>query len=109
MDDVRGNANLYQNWHFVTEPYVKSPPLPTGENAVWAYNDAKDVFLGKKPGNAHLAGKDAKYAAAHPPICKAEALAMMMHLAGDLHQPLHCTNHPYKDSKGKLHDEDRGR
>ena len=108
MDDVRGNANLYQDWHFVTEPYVKTTPLPLGENAVWAYNYAKDVFLGKKQGNAHLAGKDAKYVAAHPPISKAEALAMMMHLAGDLHQPLHCTNHPFTDSKGKQHDEDRG-
>lgn len=82
--------------------------MPAGENAVWAYSYAKDVFLGIKPGNAHLAGKDSKYAAAHPPISRAEALAMIMHLAGDLHQPLHCTNHPFTDAKGQQHTEDRG-
>jgi hypothetical protein len=108
MDDVRGTKKLYADLHFVNMPYVKKVTVPQEENAVWVYNYVRDVFLGNKPGNAHLAGRDAKYAAVHPAITKAEALAMLMHLAGDLHQPLHGTNHPYTDAKGKLQPEDRG-
>lgn len=79
MDDMRESPGYaYAKWHFIDIEYTPDGSgyaEPQPPNVVWAIEQAALTLL-KNP-NA----TDAQ---------KAEALAMLMHFTGDVHQPLHC-------------------
>ncbi|HWB59102.1 MAG TPA: S1/P1 nuclease [Chthoniobacteraceae bacterium] len=81
MDDMRASPGYaYTKWHFIDVPYTADGSgyaEPEPPHVVWAIEQAKST-LTKNP-NA----TDAQ---------KAEALAMLMHFVGDIHQPLHCVD-----------------
>ena len=109
MDDVRGDTNLYHDWHFVDIPFDGTLDNVEGEDALWALEYARAVALGQKHGDEHLKGvTDTDYIAAHPAINRAEAVAMVIHLVGDIHQPLHAIYNSYFDGNGRSHLSDLG-
>lgn len=81
MDDMRAAPGYaYTKWHFIDINYTPdgsgySEPQPP--NVVWAIEQAATTLL-KNP-----QATDGQ---------KAEALAMLMHFVGDVHQPLHCVD-----------------
>ena len=90
-DDLRRDQNhLDASWHFIDPPFTSSgKPLPSGQNVVWAIGHCIAVYKGLET--------DAV-------LSRQQALAMVMHLVGDVHQPLHCTSHA--DAQG--HDDSGG-
>ena len=79
LDDMRGlgKANLWAHWHYIDVPcagdaFVEPPP----PNALWALDQATSVLRSKTA----------------EPKARAEALAQIMHLVGDIHQPLHTAD-----------------
>ncbi len=81
-DDVKKMRGFTQtaNWHFVNTP-LGGGPLPKKAN----------IFDGIK---TNIAAYKAAAAAADTPanrLKQAQALAFLIHLAGDIHQPLHCS------------------
>jgi hypothetical protein len=79
MDDLRRDKNVDGSWHYIAPPFTSSGlPLPTNHNVVWALNYTVSVYKGLTT-DSH--------------ITRQQALAMVMHLTGDIHQPLHCTTH----------------
>ena len=77
LDDMRGlgRSNPWARWHYIDVPCAgdraySEPPPP---HALWALDQAAEV----------LRSKDAE------PRARAEALAQVMHLVADIHQPLH--------------------
>jgi hypothetical protein len=106
MDDLRSNAalpghGLFSTWHYIDlgiEPGDPAPSLTPGDdnefhgNAVQALQRALVVLEG---------GID--------PYLKTKAMAcaMALHLAGDLHQPLHAATH-YFETPGGWHHHDAG-
>jgi hypothetical protein len=102
MDDLRKNTampyhGMFLSWHYIdigTEPGDPPPSLDPGDdnevhgNVVQALKRAVVVLKG---------GTD-------PYVkTKAMACAMVMHLVGDIHQPLHCATHYFRASGGSLH------
>jgi len=80
MDDARSKTKAYNKWHYIELPYnAEAEPWPTdgGENAVWGIELAQDIIAGKKT---------------QPDVDKDMALAILLHLVGDIHQPLHSTS-----------------
>lgn len=77
-DDVRGHPTFHHDvWHYINYPY-RPPSLetakPEGENAVDALEQNRATVKTNPD-----------------PVAKAVALCWVMHLTGDLHQPLHTT------------------
>ena len=84
LDDMRGlgKANPWSRWHYIDVPcegdnFVEPPP----PHALWALDQATEVLRSKTAA----------------PKARAEALAQIMHLVGDIHQPLHVAD---RDDKG---------
>jgi hypothetical protein len=91
----------YKNWHFIDlscgngPDLIHNPPTQTitDGDAVSALNRCLGVIKNHTP----------------DPFVTNEvmALSLLMHLVGDLHQPLHCNSHYYADPTahhGKIHD-----
>ena len=79
MDDIRGRTKEYNTWHYVELPYTpEGAPLPdpSQENVLYAIAIATDIVTGQKT---------------RPGIDRDQALVMLLHLVGDIHQPLHAT------------------
>lgn len=80
LDDIRPLAGYkYGAWHFIDVPYTRDGRgyfEPRGQNAIWALEEAEKTLR-----NANATGAE-----------RAEALAVVLHLVGDLHQPLHCAD-----------------
>lgn len=79
MDDMRGlgQAYLWKTWHYVDVPcagasFVEPPP----PHALWALDQATAVLRSKSA----------------EPKARAEALGQIIHLVGDIHQPLHTAD-----------------
>jgi len=79
MDDMRGLGQnyLWKTWHYVDAPcagntFVEPPP----PHALWALDQA----------TASLRNPSAE------PKARAEALGQIIHLVGDIHQPLHTAD-----------------
>ncbi|MEI6562431.1 MAG: S1/P1 nuclease [Verrucomicrobiota bacterium] len=79
MDDMRGLGRDYKwaRWHYIDIPcegdrFVEPPP----PHALWALDQATEVLRNK---NAE-------------PKARAEALGQIIHLVGDIHQPLHVAD-----------------
>jgi len=77
MDDIRGKTKEYNTWHYIELPYnLEGEPFPVAwqVNALWAIRLCSDIIAGKR---------------AEPGIDKDQALVMLAHIVGDIHQPLH--------------------
>lgn len=78
MDDIRARTKAYNTWHYVTLPFTpEGTPLPDDPNVVWAIELMQGIITGT---------------ASHPGIDRDQALVMLIHLVGDVHQPLHATS-----------------
>lgn len=80
MDDVRSSTREYNKWHYIELPYTRDgEPFPVAwqENALWAIRHCSEIISGKRT---------------DPKIDKDMALVMLVHLVGDIHQPLHTTS-----------------
>jgi S1/P1 nuclease len=80
-DDIRGTGNKFDhpNWHFVDYP-LHPPTFTTGPSP----SPDDDVLFGIKEGLDTLRDKNAD------PVARAAMLSWLIHLVGDIHQPLHC-------------------
>jgi len=81
MDDIRGKTKEYNDWHYIELPYtLEGTPFPTGgkPNVVFGIDLCIDIINGRQT---------------YPGIDKDQALVMLTHLVGDVHQPLHATSH----------------
>jgi hypothetical protein len=84
MDDIRSRTKDYNLWHYVDLPFTPDGhPFPSGSpdapNVVWGIQKCEDILAGKSTDAA---------------IDKDQALVMLLHLVGDVHQPLHATGRP---------------
>jgi hypothetical protein len=83
MDDARGLPEKYDfgPWHYVNLPFtpdgLPAPAAEAGPNVIWGINRCLELISGR---------------AEDPAIDRDQALVMLLHLAGDIHQPLHTTN-----------------
>jgi len=77
-DDLkREEVDFYNSWHFIDLSWsIDGTPAPTVPqiNIVWALEKCRDTLQSPKA----------------PDIEKARALRFLIHLVGDIHQPLHC-------------------
>jgi hypothetical protein len=106
MDDIRHDQTLadygkFKSWHYIDIPIDSRDPTPSFEpgndndvrgNAIEALKRARVVLEG---------GAD-PYVTSRP-----MALALLEHLVGDIHQPLHCAT-KYFFSHGQLRDDKGG-
>jgi hypothetical protein len=106
MDDFRGQQKVdYASWHFTDIGLAgegHEQPTSVGDLA----KTDENVVTGLKRAIAVLKG-------AQDPLIpnKAQALAMVCHLVGDIHQPLHCATHYFGHEiiiQGKKQETDRG-
>lgn len=80
MDDIRGTQKEYAPWHFIDLPYNREgDPFPVAwqVNALWGIRHCTAIIKGEQT--------DSK-------VDKDQALIMLIHLVGDVHQPLHTIN-----------------
>ena len=83
MDDARGLPDKYNfgPWHYVNLPFtpdgLPEPAAATDVNVIWGINRCVEIISGQ---------------AEDPAINRDQALVMLLHLVGDIHQPLHTTN-----------------
>lgn len=80
MDDIRGRTKDYNTWHYIDLPYnLEGEPFPVDwqVNALWGIRLCTDIITGKRT---------------EPGIDKDQALVMLSHMVGDIHQPLHTSN-----------------
>ncbi len=83
MDDVRARTKEFNEWHYVNLPFShEGAPVPEGSrqkpDVIWATGQCEDIVKG----GAEVPGVD-----------RDQALVTFLHLAGDIHQPLHATEH----------------
>lgn len=100
-DDIKGTnygMDLWNDWHFIDSPYIYDGVIPTlnysatVSNSVYIVNQAKKVLA--KNLNNHTAER-------------ALLARYLIHLAGDIHQPLHSVaffnvTYPKGDQGGNL-------
>lgn len=82
MDDARARTREFNEWHYVNLPFVRDgQPIPEGSrgapNVIWGIDQCVAILEGK---------------AEEPGIDLDMALMILLHLAGDIQQPLHTTN-----------------
>ncbi len=80
MDDIRGKTKKYTTWHYIELPgNLEAEPFPVAwqVNALWAIRLCSDIIRDKRT---------------DPGVDKDQALVMLSHLVGDIHQPLHATS-----------------
>jgi hypothetical protein len=81
MDDARSKTKDFNQWHYVNLPETREGlPAPKGSRSnpdvIWALGRCEDIVKG----TAEEGGVD-----------RDQALVMLLHLGGDIHQPLHTT------------------
>ena len=85
MDDMRGWNKTYNTWHYIDLPIGDKRPESVDDVRVYKDENSSNVCdaLENKclPALRSKSSTDAE---------KARALAMLLHLAGDIHQPLHA-------------------
>lgn len=94
-DFIRGHdINAFNSWHYIDQPYspdgTKTHPAAT-QNAVWAIDQARTIIQSRKSTDYE----------------KAVFLRFLIHIVGDIHQPLHCISrynaqYPEGDKGGRL-------
>ena len=106
MDDLRSNSlsDPMKPWHFITfKPIFDGIPprvIPVGKDNVLSRVNWALLMLERGKNFEKTASKDDDKA-------NAEYLGYLVHLVGDMHQPLHCTtrfskSHPDGDQGGNL-------
>lgn len=81
MDDVRPTRKEYSPWHYIELPYTREGepfPDPNKINALWGIGHCVAILKGE---------------ITDPGVDKDQALVMLTHLVGDIHQPLHTISH----------------
>jgi S1/P1 Nuclease len=83
MDDARARTKEFNEWHYINLPFThEGTPLPEGSlekpNVVWAAGQCEAIIKG----TSEVPGVD-----------RDQALVSLLHLVGDIHQPLHATEH----------------
>lgn len=97
MDDVRAaekldaRFGLLKTWHYVDRECEGKDPDPP--HALWAIEQAETALRGFK--DAPLAPEFTA-----PALSQGETLAVLLHLVGDVHQPLHAIG---RDQGGNLY------
>jgi len=91
MDDMRSAPHYaWSKWHYVNIPWTADASgfvLPEGPTAISAFHQQETAW------------KDGSL----PPLQRAEALGILMHIVGDLHQPLHaCDRNGDRGGNGYL-------
>ncbi len=96
MDLLRGEDwTLYNTWHYINLPYnagaLSSVAPPRPDNVVTVIQSARATLASPKAGD----------------FARAQALRLLLHLVGDIHQPLHAVGrftaeHPDGDRGGNL-------
>ncbi len=82
MDDIRSRTKDFNAWHYVNLPFTREgTPLPA------ASREAPNVVWGIDACNAIITGE-----VTDPAIDRDQAIVMLLHLVGDVHQPLHATS-----------------
>jgi hypothetical protein len=86
MDDVRARTRDFNEWHYVNLPFTREGlPVPEGSrekpHIIWGIDECLAVLNG----------------GAESGITKEMAVMILMHLIGDIHQPLHATS---RDDQG---------
>jgi len=86
MDDVRARTRDFNEWHYVNLPFTREGlPVPEGSrekpDIIWGIDECLAVLKG----------------GGEPGITKEMAVMILMHLVGDIHQPLHATS---RDDQG---------
>jgi len=87
LDDMRGlgQANPWKTWHYIDVPCAgdafTEPPPP---HALWALDQAVPILRSPEA----------------TPEARAEALAQVMHIVGDIHQPLHTATRNDRGGNG---------
>lgn len=81
MDDARSRTKDFNEWHYVNLPFTREGmPLPEGSlqkpDVIWGIGQSEAIVKGA----VEEAGID-----------RDQALVMLLHLVGDIHQPLHTT------------------
>jgi len=80
-DDIKNIGwNFWDNWHFIDRPYDPSGlfvPTDVEDTSPWAINQTLTVLTSNVSNAANLT------------LEKSMMLRMMMHIIGDMHQPLH--------------------
>jgi nuclease S1 len=106
MDDLRKNSQMpghgqFLSWHYIDIPFDDRDPMPSfvpGQD-----NDVHgNVVQALKRAVVVLKGGTDPYITS-----RAMACAMVMHLVGDIHQPLHCAT-KYFLTHGELHQDNGG-
>lgn len=80
MDDIRGKTREYNTWHYIELPdNPEAEPFPVAwqVNALWGIRLCTDIIRGTRT---------------HPGVDRDQALVMLTHMVGDIHQPLHTTS-----------------
>lgn len=80
MDDIRDQTREYNPWHYINLPPTREGlPLPPAseENVLWAIKKCLAILDGKSTDSR---------------IDRDEAMIFLIHLVGDVHQPLHATS-----------------
>lgn len=80
MDDIRGTHKEYAPWHYIELPYTRDgEPFPVAwqVNALWGIHHCTAILTGERT---------------DPKVDRDQALVMLLHLVGDIHQPLHTVS-----------------
>lgn len=82
MDDARASTKEFNEWHYVNLPFTRDgQPIPEGSRAAphvaWGIAYCEALITGRKN---------------DPTIDRDQAIVMLLHLVGDVHQPLHATS-----------------
>lgn len=78
LDDLKDRTGAHREWHYINLPFSPDgTPLP-------ASLEAENVLTALHQAVAQLEDRN------NPPAVRAEALRAILHLVGDVHQPLHC-------------------
>ena len=97
-DDIKGTRwSFWNNWHFINHPYDPQGMFESSlkpENSSWAINQTLNVLMNPS-------------SFANITVEKSMMLRMMMHIIGDMHQPLHnveyfSPKYPNGDQGGNL-------
>lgn len=82
MDDARSKTKEYNEWHYINLPFTREGlPVPEGSpsspNVVWGIDQCGEIMKGNATDSV---------------IDRDQALIMLLHLVGDIQQPLHTTD-----------------
>lgn len=93
MDDARSRTKEFNEWHYVNLPFThEGTPVPEGSqhkpDVIWATGQCEAIVKGS---------------AEEPGVDRDQALLSLLHLVGDIHQPLHTTqNHDFGGNRARI-------